>query len=77
MSGSEGSSGTPPRGGPQVGGLARHSLVYSVAPLVQKALALLLVHLYTSVLAESRLGVVEITDVLFAATLQVDRKSVV
>jgi O-antigen/teichoic acid export membrane protein len=51
--------------------LARHSLVYSIAPLAQRFIALVLVRYYTEALDEARWGVTQITDLLFTALIQI------
>lgn len=51
--------------------LARHSFVYSLAPLLQRIVAFALVRLYTSRLTTPQYGVIDICDVLFSALIQV------
>ncbi|MBK8178587.1 MAG: polysaccharide biosynthesis C-terminal domain-containing protein [Planctomycetes bacterium] len=51
--------------------LARHSLVYSIAPLAQRFLALVLVRYYTEALDKAQWGVTQITDLLFTALIQI------
>jgi len=54
-----------------VASLARHSLVYSIAPMLQRFIALALTRLYTNRLNESQYGVVGIADLLFTALVQI------
>lgn len=54
-----------------VAGLAKHSLIYSIAPLLQRFVALALVRLYTDVLNEAQYGVLQMTDLLFVALIQI------
>ncbi len=53
-----------------LGGLLRHSSIYGVVPLVQRAAALFLVPLYTSYLVVAEYGVIELTDLLVIALAQ-------
>jgi O-antigen/teichoic acid export membrane protein len=54
----------------RVSAVARHSTIYSIAPLIQRALNLLLVPLLTSRLNEAQSGVAQLTDVLIVAAIQ-------
>ncbi|HTF90008.1 MAG TPA: polysaccharide biosynthesis C-terminal domain-containing protein, partial [Planctomycetota bacterium] len=54
-----------------VASLAKHSLVYSVAPLIQKFIALTLVWIYTRELNNAQLGATAICDLLFTALIQI------
>jgi len=54
-----------------VASLAKHSFVYSLAPLIQRFLALALVRLYTDKLNEAQSGVIGMCDLLFVALIQI------
>ncbi len=54
-----------------VASIARHSLVYSLAPLIQRFLALALVRIYTTKLNAAQLGVTQISDLMFTALIQI------
>lgn len=47
-------------------GLARHTSIYAIAPLVQRVLALVLVNLYTKELGTGRWGILSQTDLFLA-----------
>ncbi|MHC5212818.1 MAG: oligosaccharide flippase family protein [Planctomycetota bacterium] len=57
----------------QLSKLARHSSIYSIAPLAQRFLALLLVPVFTApdALKPAQWGVLQLTDLLIVATTQV------
>ena len=59
-----------------LGSLAKHSLVYSIAPLIQRFLALSLTWLYTKKLNTAQWGVAQTTDLLFIALLQISGTNV-
>ena len=71
------SNSTPdaPRETP-LGGLAKHSLVYSLAPLIQRFLALGLTRLWTDKLDPARMGVANTLDLLFIALIQISGTNV-
>ena len=54
-----------------VASLAKHSLVYSIAPVLQRFIALALTRLYTNRLNGAQYGVVGISDLLFTALVQI------
>jgi len=56
----------------QLSKLARHGSIYSIAPLVQRFLALLLVPIFTApdALKPAQWGVLQLTDLLIVATTQ-------
>ncbi|MEO6708430.1 MAG: polysaccharide biosynthesis C-terminal domain-containing protein, partial [Planctomycetota bacterium] len=75
----KGSAGAPPvtrptqeePGETPVASLAKHSLVYSIAPLIQRFFALCLVRVYTRILSPEQLGVTQIADTFFTALIQI------
>lgn len=69
------STSNAPRETP-LGSLAKHSLVYSLAPLIQRFLALALTRVWTDKLAEARLGVASTLDLLFVALIQISGTNV-
>ncbi|HUR27835.1 MAG TPA: oligosaccharide flippase family protein [Planctomycetota bacterium] len=59
-----------------VASLAKHALVYSIAPLIQRFLALALWRVYTTWLNPAQRGVTQLTDLLFTALIQVSGTNV-
>lgn len=53
-----------------IGGLLRHTSIYAIVPLVQRVIALLLVHAYTDLLSNGEWGVISMTD-LFLTLLPI------
>lgn len=62
---------TEPSAQPEAAKLAKHSLVYSLAPLLQRFIALALTRAYTDALSPARWGVTQVTDLLFTALIQI------
>ena len=54
-----------------ISSLAKHSLVYSLAPLIQRFLALTLTWVYTKKLNPAQSGVIGMSDLLFVALIQI------
>jgi O-antigen/teichoic acid export membrane protein len=59
-----------------VSSLAKHSLVYSLAPLIQRFLALGLNRVWTNKLDPARMGVANTLDLLFIALIQISGTNV-
>ena len=55
---------------PHLSSLAKHSSIYSVAPILQRVIALILVRFYTEELNTAQWGVAQITDVVIIALTQ-------
>ncbi|MBI5432877.1 MAG: polysaccharide biosynthesis C-terminal domain-containing protein [Planctomycetes bacterium] len=59
-----------PKEGSALGGLVKHSLIYSLVPIVQRALTILLVPLFTKQLNPAQWGASELLDLVIVAATQ-------